>query len=79
MHESHLGCLLKTHLLGSTPDLVNQILQDLHFNKVPGNLTHMNLRTTASHLFPRVTGNHAPPPDHEPGGIDEAQGQTAHS
>lgn len=47
MHESHLGRLLKTHLLGSTPDLVNQILQDLHFNQAPGNLTHMNLRTTA--------------------------------
>ena len=40
-------CLLKTHLLGSTPDLGNQTLQNLPFKKVPGNLTHVTLRTTA--------------------------------
>ena len=43
-------CLLKTHLLGSTPDLGNQTLWDLPFKKVPGNLTHVTLRTTAPAL-----------------------------
>lgn len=49
----------------------------------PGEALEVNKATTeASRLllmFPRVTGNHAPSPDREPGGIDEAQGQVAHS